>query len=198
MHFLSTQDPADGRLEIPFTREHWEAARVAPYFPIARGWERQTDYQYDAVLYDALTAASYREWLTSAGVDLVALPDAPIDPGGKAEQALLADPPSYLVPVWHDAHWRVWKVAGAQPLVSGPATLTTLGTSSFRLAFSAPGDAVVRVRMSSLWQVTSGQGCVLPAQSDGWVHVRATAAGELTTRARFTLSSMLPSDQASC
>ncbi|MGH3743658.1 MAG: hypothetical protein ACRDTP_02230 [Mycobacteriales bacterium] len=195
LRFLGTQDPADGRLEIPFTREHWEAARVAPYFPIARGWERQTDYKYDAVLYDTLTPASYRQWLASAGVDLVALPDAPIDYGGRAEKALLAHAPAYLVPIWHDAHWQVWKVAGAEPLVSGPATLTKLGTSSFSLDFSAPGDAVVRVRMSSLWQVTEGTGCVLPAEPDGWVHVRATEPGELTARARVTLSSVLPSDQ---
>ena len=198
LHFLGTQNPANGRLEIPFTREHWEADRVAPYFPIARGWERQTDYKYDAVLYQPLTAASYRQWLASAGVDLVALPDAPLDYGGKAEQALLAHPPSYLVPVWHDAHWKVWRVAGAAPLVSGPATLTKLGTSSFRLDFRQAADAVVRVRMSSLWQVTSGQGCVLPAQPDGWVHVRATAPGDVTVRARFTLSSVLPDDQPSC
>jgi hypothetical protein len=197
--FLSTQDPANGRLEIPFTREHWETARVAPYFPIARGWERQTDYQYDEVLYNPLTPASYRQWLTSAGVDLVALPDAPIDYGGRAEQALLAHPPAYLVPVWHDAHWQVWHVTGAQPLVSG-ASLTKLGTSSFKLDFTAPGDAVVRVRMSSLWQVTAGEGCVLPSEpdGDGWVHVRATEPGDLTVRARFTLSSVLSSSQAPC
>ena len=106
LSFLATQNPADGRLEIPFTREHWESARVAPYFPIARGWERQTDLQYDKVLYSPLTASSYRSWLASAGVDLVALPDAPIDYGGKAEQALLAHPPAYLHLVWSDAHWK--------------------------------------------------------------------------------------------
>jgi hypothetical protein len=196
--FLSTQDPANGRLEIPFTREHWEAAMVAPNFPIARGWERQTDLQYDSVLYAPLTAASYRTWLASAGVDLVALPDAPLDYGGKAEQTLLAHPPSYLHLVWSDKDWKVWRVAGAQPLVSGPATLTKLGTSSFDLDFSAPGVATVRLRQSSLWSVTDGAGCVLPDQSDGWVHVKATAAGLVTTRARVSLSSILPSGTASC
>ena len=197
--FLSTQDPANGRLEIPFTREHWEADRVAPYFPIARGWERQTDYKYDAVLYSPLTPDSYRQWLTSAGVDLVALPDAPIDYGGRAEQSLLAHPPPYLVPVWHDAHWQVWRVAGAQPLASG-ATLTQLGTASFQLRFAAPGDAVVRVRMSSLWQVTSGQGCVLPTVpgGDNWVHVHATEPGTLVVNADFTLSSVLPGLRDPC
>ncbi len=197
--YLSTQNPADGRLEIPFTREHWEAARVAPYFPIARGWERQTDYQYDSVLYnDDLTPTEYRQWLASAGVDLIALPDAPLDYGGKAEQAILADPPSWLTPVWHDAHWQVWRVQGAKPLVSG-ASLVKLGTSSFTLQFAQPGDAIVRVRMSSLWQITDGAGCVLPKGTDGWVHIHADAPGEVTVRARLTLSAILPSDSsASC
>lgn len=196
--FLASQDPADGRLEIPFTREHWEAARVAPSFPIARGWERQTDLQYDSVLYDPLTPTTYRDWLASAGVALVALPDAPIDYGGTAEQALLAHPPSYLRLVWSDAHWTVWRVVGAQPLVSGPATLAKLGTSSFDLTFSRPGEAVVRLRQSALWSVTDGPGCVVPEQSDGWVHVRATAPGLVITRARLTLSSILPSGEPDC
>jgi hypothetical protein len=82
--------------------------------------------------------------------------------------------------------------------VSGPATLTKLGTSSFDLDFSAPGVATVRLRQSSLWSVTDGAGCVLPDQSDGWVHVKATAAGLVTTRARVSLSSILPSGTASC
>ncbi|MGH9060864.1 MAG: hypothetical protein ACRDZY_15340, partial [Acidimicrobiales bacterium] len=46
LSYLRTQDPTQGRLEIPFTREHWEAAYVASHYPIARGWERQTDLQY--------------------------------------------------------------------------------------------------------------------------------------------------------
>lgn len=37
LRLLTTQNPANGRLEIPLTREHWEAARVAPSFAIARG-----------------------------------------------------------------------------------------------------------------------------------------------------------------
>lgn len=198
LHFLSTQKPANGRLEIPLTREHWEAALVAPAFPIARGWERQTDYQYDRVLYEPLTAASYRGWLASAGVALVALPDAPIDYGGISEQTLLAHPPSYLRPVWHDAHWKVWRVTGAQPLVSGAASLSALGTSSVRLSFVFPGDAVVRIRASSLWQVVEGEGCVLPDSGDGWVHVRAAAAGELTLQAQVTLATVLPGADSRC
>jgi hypothetical protein len=100
--------------------------------------------------------------------------------------------------VWSDAHWKVWRVAGAEPLVSGPASLVKLGTSSFELSFATAGEATVRLRQSSLWSVTAGAGCVLPDEPDGFVHVKATAPGLVTTRARVSLSSILPSRTPDC
>src|SRR5206468_5165444 len=32
-----------GRVEVPFTRSHWEARYLAGRVPLARGWERQLD-----------------------------------------------------------------------------------------------------------------------------------------------------------
>lgn len=189
--YLATQDPADGRLEVPFTREHWESALVAPQFPLARGWERQIDLQYNQALYQPLTAASYRSWLDGAAVGLVALPDAPIDYGGQAEAQLLAHPPPYLRPVWHDAHWQVWRVEGAQRLVSGGATLSELDTSSFQLQFPAPGTAVVRIRYSPMWHVENSDGCV-DATPDGWLAVHARSAGQVAARASVTFASLAP------
>jgi hypothetical protein len=49
-----------GRLEIPFTENHWESMFVAPEVPYARGWERQVDLVRNAVLYSpALTLGEY-------------------------------------------------------------------------------------------------------------------------------------------
>lgn len=183
--FLSTQNPANGRLEIPFTREHWESLWVARRFPIARGWERQSDLLYNRVLYKhTLDAAQYKKWLYSNAVSLVALPKAPIDYGGEAEAALLKHPPGYLRPIWHDANWTVWRVIGAPPLVTGPVSLVKLDTSSIRLGFTRPGAAVVRVRASSLWVVGSGAACVeqLP---DGWLRVIASRAGMVEIAAQL-------------
>jgi hypothetical protein len=184
--FLKTQDRADGRLEIPFTREHWETAHVAPHFPIARGWERQSDLQYNIVLYRPISATSYRNWLAQNAVALVALPAVPLDYGGTAEAHLLAHPPPYLVPVWHDRRWRVWRVAGARPLVSGDATATELGPASVRLRFSRAGSVVVRIRSSRLWLVTSGTACI-DATPDGWLRVQSPAPGRVTIRARVSM-----------
>lgn len=187
--FLRHQDPAAGRLEVVFTREHWEAMFVASAFPIARGWERQTDMSVNAVLYRPLTAQAYRTWLDDNAVALVALPSAPIDFGGRAEAALLRHPPAYLRPVWHDTHWRVWRVTGSRPMVTGPATLHHLGAASFELDFARAGVATVRIRTDSMWSVTTGTGCVV-AGSGHWLQVQKAGPGRIVVSARVGLGAL--------
>jgi hypothetical protein len=187
--FLATQNSAAGRLEVVFTREHWESLWVAQAFPIARGWERQTDLGSNDVLYHPLTAASYRQWLDANAVALVALPRAPIDLGGRHEAQLLRHPPAYLKPVWSDPNWRVWRVRHARPLVTGPATMRALGPASFVLDFNRPGTAVVRIRASTMWVPTSGHACV-GSKSARWLTVSAAGAGDVRIQARFDLDSV--------
>jgi hypothetical protein len=188
---LHREDSQAGRLEVVFTREHWESLFVAQAYPIARGWERQTDLKVNPVLYHPLTAQRYRRWLDANGVDLVALPDAPIDYGGTAEAALLRHPPRYLIPVWHNAHWRLWKVRDAKPLVSGAASLKTIGTASLVLAFHHAGTAEIRVRASTLWTVTAGRACVRDGH-DGWLDVSAPTSGMVTLRSRIDVLAQHP------
>ncbi len=182
--YLRTQDPIDGRLEIPLTRGHWESSFVAPAFPLARGWERQTDRGDNLALYQPLTPAAFDAWLDDSGVALVALPDAPLDYGGQAEARLLADPPPYLRLVFQDSHWRLWRVIDASPLVTGAANMTQLGPASFQVQFSRPGTAYVRLRASGLWQVSSGTAC-LGTTPTGWLTVTSAQPGPVTVRARL-------------
>ena len=78
--FLARQSGSPFRVEIPFTRFHWEAYQVAPRFPLARGWERQLDIKYNRLFYDgSLTAPSYERWLHTNAVRFVAVADAPLD-----------------------------------------------------------------------------------------------------------------------
>ncbi len=178
IRFLQTQDMMGGRVEIPFTREHWESLYVAKDFPIVRGWERQTDLLYNDVLYHPLTAARYRRWLDDNAAHYVALSHSPIDYGGRAERNLLAHPPSYLVPVWHDANWQVWRVRDPVPLATGIGRLISVGTSTMRLRFTRAGGTLIRTRFGPLWQITHGHGC-LSASAGGWLHVKALAAGTI-------------------
>ena len=185
--YLGHQPNPPGRLEIPFTKGHWEAYFVARQYPIARGWERQSDLQYNNVLYHPLTATSYRRWLDDNAVDIVALPRAPIDYGGMAEATLLQHPPGYLIPAWHDANWQVWRVAHPTPLVTGAATLADEDASSLTLQFQHAGSAIVRMRASKLWSSDQPDGCV-GATRQGWLVVRSAHAGSVEVSARLNAS----------
>jgi hypothetical protein len=187
--FLRTEDPDRGRLEIPFTREHWESYWVAKQFPIARGWERQTDLLYNQVLYRPLTAAQYLRWLRENAVSLVALPNVPIDYGGRAEARLLAHPPPYLTPVWHDRNWQVWRVRGQNALVQGVAVLSDLDAASMTLTFPRAATVVVKVRADGLWHVRSGAGCIAATPGSGWLVVRAQRAGQVNLAAGLSTTS---------
>lgn len=180
--FLRTQNPDRGRVEIPFTREHWESYWVAKEFPIARGWERQTDLLYNAVLYRRLTPGRYLHWLQDNAVSLVALPNVPLDYGGRTEGQLLTRPPTYLHPVWHDQNWQVWKLRGTNPLVRGDATLSDLDAASMSLHFTKAVTVVVKVHADQLWHVRAGSGCVVQNTSR-WLVVHALRAGTVKLEA---------------
>lgn len=102
----------DGTVEVVPTALHWETWYVAREFPIARGWERQSDADHGPAFYDdtPLDADEYASWLATEGVGWVALSRLPVDHAGRAEAALLADPPDYLTEVSDDGLWTVWAV----------------------------------------------------------------------------------------
>ena len=179
---LARQTGAD-RVEIPLTLDHWETAFVAPHLPLARGWERQTDVANNPIFYGGrpLTAASYRRWLDATGVTFVALPDVALDYSSTSEAHLLATPPSYLQPVWHNEHWRVWRVLGSPGLVSGPATLVSLRPDGFTLDATSSGRIVVRVHYTPLWSIARGQACAAPT-ADGWTALTVTAKGRIEVK----------------
>ena len=51
----------------------------------------------------------------------------------------MRDGPPYLREVWHDAHWRVFAVAGARPLAGGAARATAIEPERVRLTASRAG-----------------------------------------------------------
>lgn len=171
-----------GRVEIPFTRDHWEAAYVAPHVPMARGWERQLDTVDNPIFYQAapLTSREYHAWLDRSSVTWIALPDTAFDYSARAEVHVIASAPSYLRPVWHDAHWKVWRVVGSPGLVSGPATLVRFGATGFAVDARRPGVVTVRVRYTRLWQVTSGDACIQEPGSSVWTKVVVHRPGRVT------------------
>jgi len=182
--YLADNQQPLGRVEIPFTRDHWEAKYVAEKVPLARGWDRQIDLSRNAVLYAPLTEATYHTWLFENAVRFVALPDAPLDSGGKAEKALLRHPPAYLRLVYANNQWHIWAVVDAAPLASGAATMTSLTPSSFTMNAPTGGVTFVRLRWSAYWHVDNNAlACVAPA-GGGWTTVISFTPGPVKISAR--------------
>ena len=191
LRYLDAHNAQSSRVEVPLTNGRWEADYLAAKVPLARGWERQVDLAYNSVLYNAhLSSEQYHQWLLTNGIAWVALPDVVLDASEKGEQALLTGPTlPYLKPVWHDAHWKLWHVRDARPLVSGPATLVKLGISSMTLSSRGAGPAVVLVRWTRFWRVTTGYACVRPTPQQ-WTEVDLTGPGTVVITADHNLGSL--------
>jgi hypothetical protein len=189
--FLGAHLSAPARVEVPFTRSHWEATLLGSRFALARGWERQLDTRYDRLFFTGvLTAAAYHAWLLQTAVRYVALPDVRLDVSSVAEAKLIRGGLPFLRAVWSDAHWRVYRVVGAQAMASGPGELTALPRDGFELRADRPGRFIVRVRYTRYWAVTRGAACVSRA-ADGWTAVAAHRRGMLGVTARFSLGRAL-------
>ncbi len=173
------------RIEVAFTSSHWDATVLARRFDLARGWERQLDLRYDGLFYGkVLTASAYQQWLLDTGVRFVVLSDARLDPSSVAEAELIRGGLPFLRQVFSSAHWRVYAVAGARPLASGPGRLTALDGDGFALRASGAGMVLVRVRYTPFWRVTSGAATVSPSPDD-WTDVTVSRAGPVLVEARL-------------
>ncbi|MFG1917598.1 hypothetical protein [Micromonospora sp. NPDC048898] len=175
-----------GRVEVPPTRNYWEAARLGEV-PLARGWLRQADIDRNPLFFTTvpgaagtgmpLTPTSYRAWLAENAVQFVALPDAPLSWVGRAEAELVRGGLPYLTPVWSGPHWRVWAVVDPTPLVATPAELIRADGAAVTFRAPAAGPVAVRVRHSR-WLVASGAATVT---ADGaWTTVTVPGPGEYT------------------
>jgi hypothetical protein len=191
LEYLSERTIPVGRIEIPFTKRHFEAAYVAPAVPLVRGWDRQLDMKVNPLFYEAtLDAGAYHRWLLDNGVAFVALPDAALDRSAEAEAAVLRTEPTFLRPVWSGAHWRLWEVVDSPGLVSGPARLVRQTADTIELRATAAGEVVVRVRWTRYWSI-DGPACVRPGP-DGWVRLRVRRPGPLL------LHPILVGDRSQC
>ena len=187
LSFLERQPGAPFRVEIPFTRFHWEAYAVAPRFPLARGWERQLDIARNHLFYGgSLTAATYRSWLRQLAVRFVAVPDATLDYSAAREAALIGHGLPYLRMVDRTRHWRVYEVRAATPIAEGVARATGMGPNWVSLQATRPGSVYVRVRFTPYWKLTQGSGCVAPAGS--FTRLSLMRAGPVRLGISFSLS----------
>lgn len=189
--FLDAHGKGLVRVEVPFTHSHWEAALLAPDYPLARGWERQLDTKYDPLFFGgALTPTRYARWLHEDAVGYVALPDVRLDGSSDQEAALIRHGQPFLREVLHTKHWRVFEVLGSAPIVSAPARLVVLGHDSFALRFIRAGRSLVRVHYTRYWSA-SGAGACVGEGPGGWTSVTAKSAGAVRVHTTFSLGRAL-------
>lgn len=172
------------RVEIPATESHWEAAYVAREFPLARGWERQLDLRYNAVLYDpAMTPAQYHHWLVHNGVSYVAVPDATLETEA-VHEADVAQGAFFLREAWSDEHWKLYQVIGSPDLVTGSARVVTMAADVVRLDVFSTAPVILKMRYASHLMVARGQGCVSESAT-GWTRLQPHSTGRITLRMRL-------------
>ena len=153
---------------------HWESQELASAVPLARGWERQVDTERNPLFYGGiLTPSAYHAWLRYNAVRYVALSSATPDPAAVAEAATIRAGQPWLVPVWHDAFWRLYLVTGTNPLASPPATVTGSTPAQITLRMSRAGTTVVRVHWSPLLRAAGA----VAAQDGPWTSLTVRRPG---------------------
>jgi hypothetical protein len=179
--------PDQRRIEIPFTRSHWEGSEVAMEAPLARGWLRQLDTGLNPIFYrEGLNRLTYASWLADNAVRYVALPSAKPDKSSYGERALIEKGLPYLRLRWKSDDWRVYEVLLPTPLVipqkHANIVLEQFGSDELLLDVKRPGAAIVKVRWTPYW--FASHACVEP---DGdWTKVIAYSKGFVRLSTRFS------------
>ncbi len=172
------------RIEVPPTKNRWEAAYVARDHPIARGWLRQLESEdLDLFTGDNLTPAAYRDWLREHGVSYVAVPDARRDYLSEDEVALIGKGLDYLRPVWHDANWRLYRVVGSDAWGLDGLGVRDVEADSFEFDPAARGRT--SIRWTPFWSVTAGSACVREAENGETVVEPRPGSGPVTVQAEL-------------
>ncbi len=178
--------PDQRRIEIPFTRSHWEGSEVAMDQPLARGWLRQLDTRLNPIFYKGnLNAITYASWLSDNAVRYVALASAKPDKSSYGERALIEKGLPYLRLRWKSDDWRVYEVLLPSPLLisQGDArmSLDQFQSDELLIDVKKPGEAIVKVRWTPYWFATHA--CVEPYGD--WTKVIAKDVGFVHMSTRF-------------
>ncbi|MFE0255068.1 MFS transporter [Streptomyces sp. NPDC059010] len=152
-----------GRVEVVPARSHREASALAPYFNLARGWNRQLDMERNPLFYDdTLNSANYREWLQRWAVHFVVLPkDEPDPTAAERERQLLRRGLPYLKQVWGDANWQLFQVTAPAPFAEPNAVVDRAEQGEMTMRVSKPGRVLIRIPYSPWLSIVDAEGAKL-------------------------------------
>ncbi|MGW0763469.1 hypothetical protein ACWD1Y_44645 [Streptomyces sp. NPDC002814] len=163
-----------GRVELPTDRDHRGATLLSPHVQLMRGWNQQLDQDRGRMFYAGdLDGPRYLAWLRQWAVGYVVVHDGPPEATAVRETALIRDGQDWLEPVWHDRHWKIYRVHDTLPLASAPAHVLKAGEADVTLSIPRPATVTVRI-VHSPWLRAEGA-CV---GADGpWTRLTVPRAG---------------------
>ncbi|KUM72488.1 MFS transporter [Streptomyces curacoi] len=149
-----------GRVEVVPARSHREAAALAPYVNLARGWNRQADMKRNPLFYDGtLNSANYHEWLKRWAVHFVVLPkDEPDPSAAERERELVQRGMPYLKQVWGDANWQLFEVTHPAPLAEPNAVVERAEQGEMTMRVTKPGRVLIRIPYSPWLSIVDADG----------------------------------------
>ncbi|MEV6618725.1 MFS transporter [Streptomyces sp. NPDC051051] len=149
-----------GRVEVVPARSHREASALAPYFNLARGWNRQADMERNPLFYDdTLNSANYREWLKRWAVHFVVVPkDVPDGDGGQRERELVQRGLPYLEQIWGDANWQLFRVKAPGSLAEPNAVVQRAAQGEMTIDVRKAGRILIRIPYSPWLSIVDAEG----------------------------------------
>ena len=178
---LGTLHADTARVEAVPQYGHWESQELATAVPLARGWERQVDIERNPLFYGGLTPSAYRRWLRYNAVRYVAISAATPDPAGAAEAGLIRHGQPWLVLIWHNAFWQLYRVTGTSPMASPPAQVTGSTPAQITLRMTRAGTTIVRVHWSALLRAPGA----IVARHGPWTSLTARHPGRYVLSAPY-------------
>jgi len=179
------------RVEAVDTIEHWPAYYLAESgIPLVRGWFRQDDFPFNALLYRNLGPTSYKHWLRELGVAYVVLTRTPPDYSARQEAALVRSGRAELRRVWASREIAIYAVPRPHPIVLGPDRPALLALHESRLVVRVRhgGTYRVAVRWSPYWQASTG---CLARTHHGMLRLRTRRAAKVRIAFDVDASSLL-------
>jgi hypothetical protein len=189
--YLHTHLRRGYRVEAVDTTEHWPAFYLAEAdIPLVRGWFRQDDFPFDAVLYRHLTPVTYRRWLRRMSAAYVVLTRSPPDYSSHQEAALVRTGRAGLRRVWSSREISIYAVPSPRPILTGPGhpRLLALRESRLLVRVTRGGTYRLAVRWSPYWHASTG--CVSRTR-DGMLRLRTHTSAEVRIAFDVNPSSLL-------
>jgi len=179
------------RVEAVDTAEHWPAFYLAESgIPLVRGWFRQDDFPFDALLYRHLRPAAYVRWLRELGVAYVVLTRSPPDYSSRQEAVLVRSGSAGLRRVWESPEIAIYTVPRPQAIMTGPGRPAVLAVqeSLLLVRVTQGGTYRVAIRWSPYWHASTG--CLSRARG-GMLRLRTRAAATVSIAFDVDPSSLL-------